>query len=75
MIERGRVCVKTAGREAGRKCVILEILDDNFVVVWGPKVKKRRCNIDHLEPTPVKLEIREETEEALKKAFEEAGLI
>ncbi|MGC8543565.1 MAG: KOW motif-containing protein, partial [Vulcanisaeta sp.] len=26
----GRVCVKVAGREAGRKCVIVDIKDENF---------------------------------------------
>ena len=40
-IEVGRVCVKTAGREAG----------ENFVEVIGESVKNRRCNIAHLEPT------------------------
>ena len=32
-IEVGRVCVKTAGREAGEKCAIVEIIDENFVEV------------------------------------------
>ena len=27
-IEVGRVCVKTAGREAGEKCAIVEIIDE-----------------------------------------------
>ena len=27
MIDVGRVCVKTAGRDAGRKCVVVEIVD------------------------------------------------
>mgnify|MGYP002512851281 CR=1 FL=1 len=34
-IEVGRVCVKTAGREAGEKCAIVEIIDENFVEVVG----------------------------------------
>jgi len=46
----GRVCVKIAGREAGRHCAILEIIDENFVVIEGPEVRKRKCNILHLEP-------------------------
>lgn len=50
-IEVGRVCVKTAGREAGEKCAIVEIIDENFVEVIGESVKNRRCNIAHLEPT------------------------
>lgn len=50
-IEKGRVCVKTAGREAGEKCAIVEIIDENFVEVVGEAIKNRRCNIAHLEPT------------------------
>lgn len=60
--EVGRVCVKKAGREAGRRCVVVDIIDKNFVLVTGPKnitgVKRRRCNVDHLEPTELKLSIR-----------------
>ena len=54
-IEVGRVCVKVAGREAGRKCVIVDVMDKSFVVVTGPKkvtgVKRRRVNISHVAPT------------------------
>ncbi len=50
-IDKGSVCVKTAGREAGEKAVVLEIIDDNFVTIEGPKVKKRKCNKAHLFPT------------------------
>lgn len=61
-IEIGRICVKTAGREAGRKCVIVDILDKNFVLITGPKsvnkVKRRRANIKQLEPTNEKIEIK-----------------
>lgn len=77
-IEVGRICVKTNGREAGRKCVIVEIIDKNFVLITGPKdvtgVRRRRCNIKHLEPTPEKIEIsRGASDEEVKKALEEAG--
>lgn len=60
-MEIGRICVKTAGREAGKKCVIVDILDKNFVLITGPKlinkVKRRRANIKQLEPTSEKIEI------------------
>ena len=78
-IEVGRVCVKIAGREAGRKCVIVDIIDDNFVLITGPRsltgVKRRRANIKHLEPTEAKVEIRRGADdEEVLKAIEEAGL-
>ncbi len=60
-IEIGRVCIKRSGREAGKKCVIVGIIDKNYVVVTGPKtvtgVKRRRANIKHLELTEEKLKI------------------
>ena len=56
-IEVGRVCVKIAGREAGEKCAIVEIIDENFVEVVGEAVKNRRCNIAHLEPTEDSIDV------------------
>ena len=46
----GRVCIKLTGREAGKKCVIINVLDRNFVMVTGPKVRRRRVNMNHLKP-------------------------
>jgi LSU ribosomal protein L14E len=61
IIEVGRICVKTRGREAGKKCVIVDIIDENYVLVTGPKdvngVKRRRVNILHIEPTDKKINI------------------
>ncbi len=76
----GRICVKIAGREAGRKCVIVDIIDQNFVLITGPKsltgVKRRRVNIRHLEPTEYKIEIpKGASDEEVLKALEAAGLI
>ncbi len=79
-IEVGRLCVKIYGREAGRKCVIVDIIDENFVVITGPKnltgVRRRRANIDHIEPLDRKVEISKgASDEDVLKALEEAGLI
>jgi large subunit ribosomal protein L14e len=49
MFEIGRVCVKLAGRDAGKKCVIVDVLDHTFVLVDG-ETRRKRCNIKHLEP-------------------------
>jgi large subunit ribosomal protein L14e len=61
VIEVGRIVVKTRGREAGRKAVVVDIVDNNFVVVTGPKsvtgVKRRKVNINHVEPTDKKVDI------------------
>jgi large subunit ribosomal protein L14e len=76
-IEIGRICVKLVGREAGRKCIIVDIMDKSFVEITGPKaitgIKRRRTNISHIEPLPDKITIKrgasdEEITEALKTA-------
>ncbi len=74
-IEVGRICVKLSGREAGRKCIIVDVVDKSFVLVTGPKtvtgIRRRRANVNHVEPLKEKLEIKkgasdEEVSEALK---------
>lgn len=78
ILEVGRICVKTLGREAGKKCVIVEIIDKNFALVTGPKdvsdVKRRRVNINHIELTPDKITIKKgASDEEVKKVIEDAG--
>ncbi|RLG91031.1 MAG: 50S ribosomal protein L14e [Candidatus Hecatellales archaeon] len=76
----GRICIKKAGRESGKKCVVVDTIDKNFVLITGPKnltgVKRRRVNVDHLEPLEVKVNIKrgagdEEVAKALIKALPE----
>jgi ribosomal protein L14E/L6E/L27E len=52
LIEQGRVCIVTRGADAGKEVVVSKIIDKNFVMVVGERVKERRANIRHLEPTP-----------------------
>ncbi len=75
-MEVGRVCVKLSGRETGKKCVVVDVVDKNFVLVTGPKsvsgVRRRRTNVDHLEPTSEVVELKkgaadEEVEKAITK--------
>ena len=78
-LEVGRLCMKTAGREAGKYCVVLKKIDDAFVSVTGPRlltgVKRRKCNIAHLEATQHIIEIKEEaSDEEVIEAMDKAGL-
>jgi large subunit ribosomal protein L14e len=57
MIEVGRLCVKTAGRDSRRKCVVVDIADNNFVLIDGD-VRRKKCNIKHLEPLDKVIKIR-----------------
>ena len=77
-IEVGRICVKLSGREAGSKCVIVDIMDKSFVLVSGPKkvtgVKRRRANINHVELLEDKIEIKKgASDEEIAQAIEAAG--
>ncbi len=77
-IEVGRVCVKLVGRETGKKCVIVDVMDKSFVLVTGPKkvtgVKRRRANINHLSPLQDKIEVkRGASDEEVAQTLETAG--
>ncbi|MHA1668487.1 MAG: 50S ribosomal protein L14e [Candidatus Heimdallarchaeaceae archaeon] len=78
-IQIGRIVVKTNGREAGKKAVIVDMINQNFVMITGPKevtaVKRRRCNISHLEPTDKIISIkRDATDEEVLAAIEKEKL-
>jgi large subunit ribosomal protein L14e len=69
----GRVCVKTMGREAGNYCVVVDIIDKNYVIIDGLTIRRRRVNYKHIEPLPELVEIKkgakhEDVEAAIKKA-------
>ena len=61
-IEVGRICVKQAGRECCKKCVVIDVMDKSFVLVTGPKkltgIKRRRVNINHIMPLEDKIEVK-----------------
>ena len=61
------------GREAGYYCVIVDIIDKNYLLVDGLKVRRRRVNFNHIEPIADTVDIKkgashEKVEEAIKKA-------
>ena len=80
MIEPGRIVLKIAGRESGKYAVIVENTNDNFVLITGPKsitgVKRRKCNIDHIEPTEHKLDIDSKADDSsIEGLWRSSGLI
>jgi large subunit ribosomal protein L14e len=77
-IEVGRICVKQIGRENGKKCVIIDVMDKSFVLVTGPKkvtgIKRRRVNINHIMPLQEKIEVkRGASDEEVTQALETSG--
>lgn len=77
--EVGRVCIKTVGREAGQYCAVIGKENQSFVMVTGPKlltgVKRRRCNVFHLQPTEYVLGVKDNaSDEDVIAAYEAAGI-
>jgi large subunit ribosomal protein L14e len=68
----GRICVKLKGREAEKRCVIVDVVDRNYVIVTGPPevtgVRRRRVNMSHLQPLDEVIEIsRNASDEEIAK--------
>ena len=64
-IDKGAVCLKNSGREKGKKCVVMSVIDDNNVeVVCAGRKKRRKCNRRHLEPTGETLSVGSDEEAA-----------
>jgi large subunit ribosomal protein L14e len=67
--EVGRLCVKIAGRDANKICVIVEVLGNNMVLVDG-ETRRRKCNMLHLEPLSKTVDIKKGASHAeVKKAL------
>ena len=62
-MKKGQVCIKTAGRKAGKHCVIIET--SNFPIVLYANGKKKKSNPLHLWFTNIEIDIKDE-----KKATE-----
>ncbi len=69
LLEQGRVCVKIAGREAGKHCAVLELVDANYAVVEGPEVRKRKTNVAHLEPLADKIDSKKDVKQQLIEKY------
>lgn len=79
MFEVGRMCMKIAGREAGKICCVVKKIDSSFVMVTGPheltQVKRRKCNIAHLEPLQEMIKISADASDAeVAKAYQEQNI-
>ena len=74
MIEIGRIVIKTAGRDASKKAVIVDIIDNNFVLIDG-ETRRRKCNIKHLEPLAQVVKIKKNaSHEEVSKVLKEIGI-
>lgn len=70
----GRVCIKLAGRDAGKTCVIIDIIDERTVLIDG-QTRRRKVNVLHLEPTKTVLKVSKGvSREDLVAALEKEGI-
>jgi large subunit ribosomal protein L14e len=79
-IQVGRVCLKTHGREKGRKCIIADIIDKNYLLITGPPkisgVKRRRVNVKHIHPLEHVIDInRGMSDEEIENMITQSDLI
>ena len=74
MLDVGRVCVKTAGRDATKYCVVVEVLDEKHVLVDG-NTRRKKVNKLHLEPLSKTLEIKKGADtKTVHELFEKANI-
>lgn len=74
MFEVGRLVVKIAGRDAGLKGVIVDILDNGYVLIDG-QVRRRKCNVIHIEPLDKTVKIpKKATHSEVAEALKNEGI-
>jgi len=74
LFEIGRLCVKIAGRDASKRCVIVDQKDEHTVLIDG-ETRRRNCNVLHLEPLQQTLDIKKGASHAdVKAAFKKIGV-
>lgn len=75
VIEVGRLVVKTAGRDAANYAVVVEVLDDKYVLIDG-NVRRKKVNMHHVEPLNKTLDVKKgaSTKDVLA-AFEKANIV
>ena len=75
MVEIGQLCVKLAGRDAGKECLIIKKLDNSFVMIDGA-TRRKKCNIKHLQLSTTIAKIKEDaSHEEVIKALSLLGII
>lgn len=71
MFEIGRLCKKITGRDAEKIGIIVDQIDDRYVLLDGG-VRRRKCNINHLVPLNQKIEIEKgASHEKVKEIFQQ----
>jgi len=73
ILEVGRLCVKIAGRDSGKECLVVDVIDSNFVLIDG-NTRRRKCNTKHLQILPKVGKIKKNAEhDEVAKALADLG--
>ncbi|MFT4250534.1 MAG: 50S ribosomal protein L14e [Candidatus Woesearchaeota archaeon] len=73
MYTTGRVCLKTAGRDAGRYCVIVDEKEGKYLI--DGQTRRRYVNAAHIEPLEEVLKIKKgASHEDVVAAFADLGV-
>lgn len=73
LFQVGRLCVKIAGRDAGRTCVVIGIAGDKAEI--DGETRRRTCSLKHLEPLSSCIDIKKgASRDEVKKAFAKIGM-
>ena len=60
-MEPGRVVISTQGRDAGRYFIVLQVIDDQFVLMADGLTRKvdhpKKKKVKHLRPKPILVEV------------------
>lgn len=74
LFEIGRVCVKIAGRDAGKKCVVIDDLGDGHVLIDG-QTRRKKCNVKHLDPLTQTVSVKKNASpDEVKTELEKIGI-
>ena len=74
MIEIGRLCVKTSGRDSGNFCVVISDENKGYVTIDG-NVRRKKCNLNHLEFLDKVLKVKkDEKSETIQKLLEKEDI-
>jgi len=72
-MEIGKVCMKIAGRDAGRPAIVIELHKDGYVTIDGFS-RRKKVNSRHLQFIGTKVDIKKgATHETVLKALEKLG--
>ena len=74
LFEIGRLAVKIAGRDAGKTAIVVDQIDDVYVLIDGD-VRRKKCNIKHLEPLTQVIKINKgASHQEVEAEFKKIGL-